>query len=86
MVEWGEEVDEDPEDCAPATPEKIKKLINDQIIHSRKYHEETAATDAHKVSVVCEGCDKVRRGRQWIKGDVPAGFVFTYGTCPECEN
>jgi len=44
-----------------------------------------SAKKSLRIVTVCDKCGKVRSGKRWSKGSVPAGFATVFDLCPECE-
>jgi hypothetical protein len=51
----------------------------------RKSRADESAKKSLRIVVQCETCKKIRCGRQWKKGEPPAGFATVFDLCPECE-
>lgn len=63
----------------PATlPEQRIGIPHEDYVANKLQHAEL------RVATVCERCDRLRRGSQWIKSDPPSGFAVRSETCPQC--
>ena len=72
-------------------PEKTEQEVRDKLEGKFQKDLERAQYDRLsrqlKVVRVCYECHRVRRGRAWVKTDIPAGFTKEAGDawCPDCH-
>ena len=60
--------------------EKLDKEFRDPLERAQK----ARLHRLFQVTLVCEYCRKIRRGRQWIKGSAPVGFLEALSVCDNC--
>lgn len=64
-------------------PYRQKAMAGESEDDARQLREEAKARAEFRISVVCEKCGKLRKGRTWINASPPAGYLKMFGFCPE---
>ncbi len=69
------------EDHRPPSPEEVER----EKLAARRREENARAAEELRITVVCESCERLRQGRKWAKGRIPADHVPCFDRCPDCE-
>jgi len=70
--------------AADRRPPRRGPLEHDLAAYLDPKAREEEARATLRIAAVCPSCDRLRRGRQWVEAEPPAGWLTVPHPCPNC--
>jgi hypothetical protein len=80
-----EEVDASPQDFEEPSPGALRAAVNEEVWFQQQRKQKERAGKRLDIAVVCDYCDRLRRGNEWIKAKPPRGYEVKKDICPDCS-